>query len=204
MSGLMAYWYQFALLFEALFILTTIDAGTRVARYLVQELGGRAYTPLKQINWWPGVLGASLFVVGAWGYLIGTGSISTIWPMFGAANQLLGMLALCIATTVLIKMNKTSYLWVTVIPMVFVGIITLAGCYELFVLFIGRALLADETQTLTMAINAALVGLVAVLALIVLADSARKWYGYLVNKHPLNNTEVLEGEGIQLPAGPCC
>ena len=127
MSGLMAYWYQFALLFEALFILTTIDAGTRVARYLVQELGGRAYAPLKHINWWPGVLGTSLLVVGAWGYLIGTGSIATIWPMFGAANQLLGMLALCIATTVLIKMNKTSYLWVTVIPMVFVGVITLVG-----------------------------------------------------------------------------
>jgi len=204
MSGLMAYWYQFALLFEALFILTTIDAGTRVARYLVQELGGRVYTPLKQINWWPGVLGASLFVVGAWGYLLGTGSIATIWPMFGAANQLLGMLALCIATTVLIKMNKTSYLWVTVIPMVFVGVITLAGCYELLVIFISRALSADGSQSLTMAINATLVGLVAILALIVLTDSARKWYGYLVRKHPLNNTEVLEGEGIQLPAGPCC
>jgi carbon starvation protein len=118
--------------------------------------------------------------------------------MFGAANQLLGMLALCIATTVLIKMNKTSYLWVTVIPMVFVGIITLAGCYELFVLFIGRALLADETQTLTMAINAALVGLVAVLALIVLADSARKWYGYLVNKHPL---KCLKAKAFNFPQG---
>ncbi|GJL58987.1 MAG: carbon starvation protein A [Nitrospirales bacterium] len=204
MSGLMAYWYQFALLFEALFILTTIDAGTRVARYLVQELGGRFYTPLKQINWWPGVLGASLFVVGAWGYLIGTGSIATIWPMFGAANQLLGMLALCIATTVLIKMNKTSYLWVTVIPMVFVGVITLAGCYELLVIFISRALLTDGSQSLTMAINASLVGLVAILALIVLTDSARKWYGYLIHKQPLNSTEVIEGEGIQLPAGRCC
>jgi carbon starvation protein len=204
MSGLMAYWYQFALLFEALFILTTIDAGTRVARYLVQELGGRVYTPLKQINWWPGVLGASLFVVGAWGYLIGTGSIATIWPMFGAANQLLGMLALCIATTVLIKMNKTSYLWVTVIPMLFVGVITLAGCYELLVIFVSRALSADGSQRLTMAINATLVGLVGMLALIVLTDSARKWYGYLVHKHPLNSTEVHEGEGIQLPAGPCC
>lgn len=204
MSGLMAYWYQFALLFEALFILTTIDAGTRVARYLVQELGGRAYAPLKHINWWPGVLGASLLVVGAWGYLIGTGTISTIWPMFGAANQLLGMLALCIATTVLIKMDKASYLWVTVIPMVFVGVITLTGCYELFLLFITRAASADGTQTLTMAINAGLVGLVAVLALIVLADSSRKWYGYLVQKRPLDSTEVLEGEGIQLPTGRCC
>ena len=204
MSGLMAYWYQFALLFEALFILTTIDAGTRVARYLVQELGGRFYTPLKQINWWPGVLGASLFVVGGWGYLIGTGSIATIWPMFGAANQLLGMLALCIATTVLIKMNKKAYLWVTVIPMVFVGVITLAGCYELLVIFISRALSTEGSQSLTMAINASLVGLVAMLALIVLTDSARKWYGYLIHKQPLNSTEVIEGEGIQLPAGRCC
>ncbi len=204
MSGLMAYWYQFALLFEALFILTTIDAGTRIARYLVQELGGRFYTPLKQINWWPGVLGASLFVVGGWGYLIGTGSIATIWPMFGTANQLLGMLALCIATTVLIKMNKTSYLWVTVIPMVFVGVITLAGCYELLVIFISRALSTGGSQSLTMAINASLVGLVAILALIVLTDSARKWYGYLIHKQPLNSTEVIEGEGIQLPAGRCC
>src|SRR5256886_14427112 len=92
MAGLMAYWYQFALLFEALFILTTIDAGTRVARYLVQEIGGRAYGPLRRINWWPGVIASSAAVVGAWGYLIATGSISTIWPMFGAANQLLGML----------------------------------------------------------------------------------------------------------------
>ena len=146
MSGLMAYWYQFALLFEALFILTTIDAGTRVARYLVQELGGHAYEPLRQINWWPGVIGCSALVVGAWGYLIGTGTISTIWPMFGAANQLLGMLALCIATTVLIKMNKAQYLWVTVIPMIFVGIITLTGCYELFGIFLDQSAYGPGSQ----------------------------------------------------------
>ena len=204
MSGLMAYWYQFALLFEALFILTTIDAGTRVARYLVQELGGHAYEPLRQINWWPGVLGCSALVVGAWGYLIGTGTISTIWPMFGAANQLLGMLALCIATTVLIKMNKAQYLWVTVIPMIFVGIITLTGCYELFGIFLHRALTEGGSQVFTMSINAILVALVAVLAVIVLIDSARKWYGYLVQKRPFTSSEVIEGEGIQIPAGPCC
>src|SRR5438132_4978400 len=96
MTGLMAYWYQFALLFEALFILTTIDAGTRVARYLVQELGGTVYPSLKELNWRPGVIGASLAVVGSWGYLLATGTVSTIWPMFGVANQLLGMLALCV------------------------------------------------------------------------------------------------------------
>jgi carbon starvation protein len=204
MSGLMAYWYQFALLFEALFILTTIDAGTRVARYLVQELGGHAYEPLRQINWWPGVIGCSALVVGAWGYLIGTGTISTIWPMFGAANQLLGMLALCIATTVLIKMNKARYLWVTVIPMIFVGIITLTGCYELFGIFLQRALTGAGSQVLTMSINAVLVALVAVLAVVVLIDSAMKWYGYLIQKRPFTSTEIIEGEGIRIPAGPCC
>src|SRR5438552_1404758 len=80
MTGLMAYWYQFALLFEALFILTTIDAGTRVARYLIQELGGTVYVPLRTVNWVPGGIGASLLVVGSWGYLLATGSVSTIWP----------------------------------------------------------------------------------------------------------------------------
>ena len=121
MAGLMAYWYQFALVFEALFILTTIDTGTRVGRYLIQEMGGRFYPPLRRMNWWPGVVVSSGLIVGAWGYLIGTGSISTLWPMFGAANQLLGTLALCIGTTVLIKMRKAQYLWITALPMLFVG-----------------------------------------------------------------------------------
>ena len=204
MASLMAYWYQFALLFEALFILTTIDAGTRVARYLVQEMGGRLYHPLRQINWWPGVVGASTLVVGAWGYLISTGTVSTVWPMFGAANQLLGMLALCIATTVLIKMNKARYLWVTIVPMVFVGTITLTGCYELFGLFLHRAVNESGGHVINMYINATLVALVAVLALVVLVDSLVKWYGYLVQKRPFTSTEVFEGDGIHIPAGPCC
>ena len=101
-NGMLALWYHFAIMFEALFILTTIDTGTRVGRYLIQEMGGRFYPPLRQINWWPGVAVSSGLIVGAWGYLIGTGSISTLWPMFGAANQLLGTVALCIGTTVLI------------------------------------------------------------------------------------------------------
>jgi hypothetical protein len=88
--------------------------------------------------------------------------------------------------------------------MIFVGVITLAGCYELFVLFMSRAASEESGQALTMGINATLVGLVALLAIVVLVDSARKWYGYLVHKHPLNSTEVFEGEGINLPAGPCC
>src|SRR5205807_3203601 len=110
MAGLMAYWYPFGLVFEALFILAAIDSGTRVARYLVQELGGAVYAPLRTVNWMPGNIGASLLVVGSWGYLLATGTVSTLWPMFGAANQLLGMLALCVGTTVLIKMGKARYL----------------------------------------------------------------------------------------------
>jgi carbon starvation protein len=202
MAGLMAYWYQFALLFEALFILTTIDAGTRVARYLVQEIGGRAYGPLRRINWWPGVIASSAAVVGAWGYLIATGSISTIWPMFGAANQLLGMLALCVGTTVLIKMHKARYLWVTAVPMVFVGAVTLTGAYQLFFLFVAKAGAATGSdQALPLVVDAILVAVVAVLAIIVLVDSTRKWYGYLVQGWPIRTTEVVAGGGGASPAG---
>jgi carbon starvation protein len=218
MAGLMAYWYQFALVFEALFILTTIDTGTRVARYLIQELGGRFYAPLRHIGWWPGVIASSAAVVAAWGYLIGTGSISTIWPMFGAANQLLGTLALCIGTTVLIKMRKWRFLWVTSMPMVFVGAITLTGCYEMFGLFLGKAAAVSAAgQAFALYLDAALVAAVALLAMIVLVDSATQWYGYLVLKRPFTNTEVIvmgggsaarahptACSGAQFPISGCC
>ncbi len=220
MAGLMAYWYQFALLFEALFILTTIDTGTRVARYLIQEMGGRVYAPLRRMSWWPGVIVSSGLVVGAWAYLIGTGSISTIWPMFGAANQLLGTLALCIGTTVLIKMKKPQFIWITAAPMVFVGAVTLTGSYEMLGMFLGKAAAAgDAGQAFTLYLDAALVGIVALLAVIVLADSLRQWYGYLVDKKPFTSSEViiLSGggaspaasrpaisDGLHLPGGGCC
>ncbi len=225
MAGLMAYWYQFALVFEALFILTTMDTGTRVARYLLQEMGGRVYAPLRRINWWPGVLASSGLVVGAWSYLIGTGSISTIWPMFGAANQLLGTLALCIGTTVLIKMRKAQFLWITAVPMLFVGGVTLIGSYQMFGLFMGKAAkLQDGGQAFALYLDAVLVAGVAFLGLIVLIDSLRQWYGYVVLKKPFTSSEVLvlagggsagrmqtaicrddEGKGFKLPhGGGCC
>lgn len=200
MAGLMAYWYQFALLFEALFILTTIDTGTRVARYLLQEMGGRVYVPLRRIAWWPGVIASSALVVGGWAYLIGTGSISTIWPMFGAANQLLGTLALCIGTTVLIKMGKPRFLWLTAVPMLFVGAITLTGCYEMFRLFLERAA-AGGSGAVALYLDAALVSVVAVLALVALADGLRQWYGYLVRGRPWTSNEVLIMAGGSSPAG---
>ena len=219
MAGLMAYWYQFALLFEALFILTTIDTGTRVARYLIQEMGGRVYAPLRRFAWWPGVIVSSGAVVGAWGYLIGTGSISTIWPMFGAANQLLGTLALCIGTTVLIKMRKSHFLWITIVPMVFVGAITLTGSYEMFVLFVGQAAgVSDVSQAFALYLDAALLGIVALLAVVVLVDSVRQWYCYLVQGQPFTSSEVIimsggaspagsrpmASNGFELPYGGCC
>ena len=223
MAGLMAYWYQFALVFEALFILTTIDTGTRVGRYLIQEMGGRFYSPLRQMNWWPGVVLSSGFIVGAWGYLIGTGSISTLWPMFGAANQLLGTLALCIGTTVLIKMRKAQYAWITVLPMLFVGAITLLGCYEMFGMFVTKASsLTEGGQVFALYLDAGLVAMVALLAAIVLGDSIRLWYGYLVLKRPFTSSEVVVMAGggspgrlrtticqdekprLQLPGGGCC
>ncbi len=200
-QGLMAYWYQFALLFEALFILTTIDTGTRVARYLLQEAGGRLYPPLRRFSWWPGVIACSALVVGGWAYLIGTGSISTIWPMFGAANQLLGTLALCIGTTVLIKMRKTAFLWITAVPMVFVGVITLAGCYEMFGLFMAKAATAREAaQAVPLYVDAGLVAAVACLAIVVLADSLRQWYGYLIEGRPCTSSEVLVVAGGASPS----
>ena len=191
MSGWMAYWYQFALVFEALFILTTIDTGTRVARYLIQEMAGRVYAPFQQINWSPGVLLSSGFVVGSWAYLIGTGSISTIWPMFGAANQLLGTLALCIGTTVLIKMWKSPYLWVTAVPMCFVGLITLTGSYEMFWMFLKKAGTLASGQAFPLYLDAVLVAVVAMLGLIVLSDSMKQWYGYVVLKKPFASSEVI-------------
>jgi carbon starvation protein len=204
MAGLMAYWYQFALLFEALFILTTIDTGTRIVRYLIQEMGGRVYAPLGRLTWWPGVLVSSALVVGAWGYLIGAGSISTIWPMFGAANQLLGTLALCIGTTVLIKMGKARYLWVTAAPMLFVGAITLTGAYELFFIFTAQAG-AGGADAFALYLDAALVSVVALLAVVVLTDGLRQWYGYLVQGRPYTSSEVVGPGGIPLggasPAG---
>jgi carbon starvation protein len=195
MAGLMAYWYQFALLFEALFILTTIDTGTRIVRYLIQEMGGRVYAPLGRLTWWPGVLVSSALVVGAWGYLIGAGSISTIWPMFGAANQLLGTLALCIGTTVLIKMSKARYLWVTAVPMLFVGAITLTGSYELFFIFTAQAGSAGAEEAFALYLDAALVSVVALLAVVVLTDGLRQWYGYLVQGRPYRSSEVVLGPG---------
>jgi carbon starvation protein len=127
MTRLMGYWYHYAIMFEALFILTTIDTGTRVARYVLQELLGKVHKPFANHAWQPGNMITTFFVVLAWGYLIYTGNISTLWPLFGTGNQLLATIALAVGTAFLVNMGKAKYAWITVVPMLFVGTTTLTA-----------------------------------------------------------------------------
>jgi len=189
----MPYWYNFALMFEALFILTTVDTGTRVARFILQELGGYAYKPFARTNWMPGTILTSFLVVGAWGYLIHSGSISTIWPMFGVANQLLAALAFCVGTTIIIKMGKLRFAWVTFAPMVFMFITTFTASWELFWIFLDKAAkAASPADVFTFQLDAILVAIMALLAAIALIDSLYKWYGYLMGKREVITSEVVE------------
>jgi carbon starvation protein len=126
-EAIMKYWYHFAIMFEALFILTTIDAGTRIARFLLQEALGKVYSKFERTDWLPGAMLATLVVTAAWGALIWAGSISTIWPMFGIANQLLAVVALALITTLLINTGKARYAPVTLLPMLFVTSTTLTA-----------------------------------------------------------------------------
>ena len=124
----MKYWFQFIIMFEALFILTTIDAGTRVARYILQDILGYAYKPFNKKDWIPGSILTSALVSLCWGYMLYTGDISSIWPMFGATNQTLASLALAIGTTIILRISaKKSYALITFIPCVFVTITTFAA-----------------------------------------------------------------------------
>jgi carbon starvation protein len=191
LKHLMAYWYQFALMFEALFILTTIDAGTRVARYMVQELGGYVYKPFGNLSSITGNLVASLLVVLTWGYFIYTGSISVIWPIFGTANQLLGMLALCIGTTFLIKMGKVKYVWVTFIPMLFMVVITFTASFMLLKDFSAKAL-SSLPDAFNYKIDAILVGIMFCLALVIVIDSVTKWCRFFLSEKPMVTTETIE------------
>jgi carbon starvation protein len=176
LRGLMKYWYHFAIMFEALFILTTIDAGTRVARFLLGEFGGRFYRKLEQPNWLPGSIVTSAAIVAAWTAFIWTGSVATIWPMFGIANQLLAAVALCVATTVIINLGKARYSWVTLVPLSFVATTTLVAGYQSI-----RDIFWPQTfnpaTTVQGYINTTLTALIMTAAVIVLIDSVRSWIG---------------------------
>jgi carbon starvation protein len=198
MKGLMPYWYNFALMFEALFILTTVDTGTRVARFILHEFGGSVYMPLKRTDWLPGSLVATGLIVAAWAWLISSGSVSTIWPMFGVANQLLAALALCVGTTIILKTNRARYALVTFVPMSFMFVMTLSASWELFWIFRAKAA-AGTAAALAFHVDAVLVALMAVLAVIAIADSALKWWGLIsagrVEARALNEIELLDGDG---------
>ena len=129
--GIMKYWYHFAIMFEALFILTTIDTGTRIARFLLQEALGRFDPRFAKTDWLPGSVLATTVIVGGWSVLIWTGSIGTIWPMFGIANQLLAVIALCLVTTLLVNTGRARYMWCTILPMIFVTTTTMTAGVQL-------------------------------------------------------------------------
>src|SRR5436305_395466 len=174
MRGLMKYWYHFAIMFEALFILTTIDAGTRVARFMLGEFMGRLDKRLERPDWMPGAIITSALVVFSWTYFIRTGSVSTIWPMFGIANQLLAVIALCVGTTVIINMGRARYAWVTITPLVFVATTTLtAGWRSIFDNF-WRETLKPETAFRGY-LNTALTAIMMTCVVIVIIDSLLRW-----------------------------
>ncbi|WP_294304542.1 carbon starvation protein A [uncultured Chryseobacterium sp.] len=174
MDQLMAYWYNFAIMFEAVFILTAIDAGTRVGRFFLQEMLGSVIPKFNDKNWTPGIIISSLVFTFAWGYLVFTGNVSSIWPLFGISNQLLAACGLIVCTTMLIRLNRGKYALCSAVPGVFMAVITFwAGYIQVTSIYIpkGQYLLAS------LAVVAML------LMLVVFIGAFRKWYQLLkINK----------------------
>src|SRR6266567_4422695 len=210
---LLSIWYHFAIMFEALFILTVLDAGTRVGRFMVQELGSRVWKPFGRTSWLPGVLISSALIVGAWGYFLyqgvidPLGGINSLWPLFGISNQLLAAVALVVATTILMKMGRLRWIWVTMIPMAALIIITmtasyqkifspnprigfLSGANELAAEISSGAVAAArvaETHRLmfNLRLDAAVTSVLALMILLLIIEAVVQWYGILSRREAL-------------------
>lgn len=209
-EAVLRFWYHFAIMFEALFILTVIDAGTRVGRFMLQDFLGHFYKPLGRTSWMPGVLITSGLIVCAWGYFLvqgvldPLGGINSLWPLFGIANQLLATVALCVATTILIKMHRLKYAWITLTPMCWLVVVTYAGSWEKIFsplprvgfLAAARALEAGERTAATSQLifnhrlDAFVCGIFVVLVTTILVDSVRIWVGILRGTRSARTTEA--------------
>ena len=206
----LAFWYHFAIMFEALFILTIMDTGTRVGRFMLQDLLGSVWPKLGQTNWKPGMLGTSAVVVAAWGYFLyqgvvdPLGGINSLWPLFGIANQLLAAVALCVATTVLVKMYRARFMWITCVPLAWLTVVCFtAGWQKIFddapaLGFLAQAdALAKGPQTSATAalifnarLDAGVTAVFMILVAIILVDSIRVWIGILSGSREAKNTET--------------
>jgi carbon starvation protein len=201
--AILGFWYHFAIMFEALFILTIIAAGTRVGRFMLQDLLGHAYPALKRSTWMPGVLATSAAVSLAWGYFLyqgvrdPLGGINSLWPLFGIANQLLAAIALCVGTTIFIKMHRARYMWITATPLAWLVCVTFtAGYQKIFSDQPRLGFLADasllqsalnagtiaagkvsetQSQIFNDRLDAAVCGMFLIMVTLILADSARVW-----------------------------
>ncbi|MGB6402929.1 MAG: carbon starvation CstA family protein [Candidatus Sulfotelmatobacter sp.] len=216
---LMALWYHFAIMFEALFILTILDAGTRVARFMVQDALGHVYKPLGRTSWYPSILGTSALIVAAWGYFLWQGvkdplgGINSLWPLFGISNQLLATVALCVATTIIIKMHRAKYAAVTLVPLAWLVAVTFTASWQKMFdsnprvgfLAQARALAAAPATGVTgrlifnNQLDAAVTGVLVVMVTLVLLESGRQWWGILrgtreapVKEAPFVRTRLVE------------
>jgi carbon starvation protein len=189
MQSLLSYWYHFAIMFEALFILTTIDSGTRVGRFLLQDALGKIHKPFARTDWLPGAAITTTLIILSWGYFVWIGNISTIWPMFGVANQLLGCVALAVATTILINMGKTRYTWVTLLPLSFLAVNTIyGGILNIRDNFWPLAIGPNPAANMQGYVLSSLTTLMLVLAVIILLSAFAKWASVLSNgREPLSS-----------------
>jgi carbon starvation protein len=215
-----ALWYHFAIMFEALFILTTLDAGTRVGRYMLQDAGKHLWAPFGRTTWTPAIVGSSALFVLMWGHFLWQGvndplgGINSLWPLFGIANQLLAAVALCVGTTVIMRMGKQRYAFTTLVPLVWLVIITMtAGFTKVFsplpklgFLAHARVLLdARASGTLPAGVksaedlsrmisndylDAAVAAFFLVAVIVILADSVRAWWSVLQGRSTIRSTEV--------------